>query len=139
VVFKSLEGRLLGEAEGKDNKPINIDKLRQLEMNILEDFEREVVTEMAKGVLFGNAYRLRPLDERDEYFTEKCTTAANRSGTALVRTPDLFRVAQYLSNRTDERFAKKCREAILGTKGGIVVFPEVPEVTSESMVKKAIR
>jgi hypothetical protein len=38
VVFECDEGRLLGEAEGKDNKAINVDKLRQLEMNINEDF-----------------------------------------------------------------------------------------------------
>lgn len=30
VVFESGEGRLIGEAEGKDNKAVNIDKLRQL-------------------------------------------------------------------------------------------------------------
>lgn len=30
VVFESAEGRLNGEAEGKDNKAVNIDKLRQL-------------------------------------------------------------------------------------------------------------
>lgn len=39
VVFESKEGRLIGEAEGKDNKAVNIDKLRQLEMNIHEDLE----------------------------------------------------------------------------------------------------
>ena len=53
VVFESKEGRLIGEAEGKDNKPINIDKLRQLEMNIHEDLERDEVEEPAKAVLFG--------------------------------------------------------------------------------------
>ena len=51
VVFESKEGRLIGEAEGKDNKAINISKLRQLEMNIHEDFERDEVSDMAKGVL----------------------------------------------------------------------------------------
>jgi len=29
VVFESVEGRLIGEAEGKDSKAVNIDKLRQ--------------------------------------------------------------------------------------------------------------
>jgi hypothetical protein len=57
VVFESEEGRLIGEAEGKDNKAINVDKLRQLSMNIHEDIQREEVTTPAKGVLFGNGYR----------------------------------------------------------------------------------
>ena len=52
AVFVSPEGRFIGEAEGKDTKAINIDKLRQLEMNILEDFERVGITEHAHGVLF---------------------------------------------------------------------------------------
>ena len=137
VVFECAEGRLLGEAEGKDNYPINVDKLRQLEMNIHEDFARDGVTEMAKAVLFGNAYRLRPLDDRGEYFTQKCMTAAKRNETALVRTPDLFRVAQYLSDEPDQAFAKKCREALLATKGAIVSFPEVIGVSPESKVKRA--
>lgn len=41
AVFTSPEGRFIGEAEGKDTKAINIDKLRQLEMNIQEDLARE--------------------------------------------------------------------------------------------------
>lgn len=51
VVFESEEGRLIGEAEGKDNKAINVDKLRQLAMNIHEDLQRDEVTKPAKGVL----------------------------------------------------------------------------------------
>lgn len=64
VVFESDEGRLIGEAEGKDSKAINVDKLRQLAMNIHEDLQREEVTKSAKGVLFGNGFRLSPLNER---------------------------------------------------------------------------
>lgn len=44
VVFECAEGRLIGEAEGKDNKAINIDKLRQLSMNIHEDLQRDEVS-----------------------------------------------------------------------------------------------
>lgn len=126
VVFESSEGRFLGEAEGKDNSAVSIDKLRQLEMNIHEDLTREEVLEPAKGVLFGNAYRLLPLSERGGFFTEKCTTAAKRSGTALIATPDLFAVAQYLQGSPDENFSRDCRKAILETSGEIVRFPVPP-------------
>lgn len=129
VVFESKEGRVLGEAEGKDNKAINIDKLRQLEMNIHEDFSRDEVSTMAKGALIGNAYRLIEPENREAFFTEKCLTAANRSGTALIRTVDLFYASRYLSGKTDEAFSKKCREAILATTG-IVEFPEIPETNN---------
>ncbi|MBN2260674.1 MAG: hypothetical protein JW702_09015 [Clostridiales bacterium] len=131
VVFESEEGRLIGEVEGKDNKSINIDKLRQLEMNIHEDFARDEVENMAKGALFGNAFRLIEPSERGDFFTEKCITAANRSGTALISTVDLFYVAKYLSGKTDKKFAKKCRKSIIGTTG-VVMLPEVP-ITGEGI------
>ncbi len=125
AVFESDEGRLIGEAEGKDNKAINVTKLRQLALNIHEDLEREDVALPAKGVLFGNPYRLTPVEEREDPFTDKCKTAAATSSTALVFTPDLFVVVRYLSNHRDAAYAKKCREVISSTIGR-VIFPEIP-------------
>jgi len=133
VVFESPEGRFLGEVEGKDSKAINIDKLRQLEMNIHEDFSREEVNEPAKGVLFGNAYRLLPPNERDEFFTEKCKVAAGRSKTALVKTIDLFFIAKYLKQRANISFSKKCRMAIFEAEGGTIKFPEIPVSKSKNI------
>ena len=127
VVFTSPEGRCLGEAEGKDSRAINIEKFSQLERNLQEDFARDEVTEYAKGVLFGNAFRLVPLPERGDFFTEKCLSAAERVGAALVRTPDLFGPARYLKECPfDSAFATACRKAIIETKGRIVVFPPPP-------------
>jgi hypothetical protein len=87
---------------------------------------RDDVLEPAKGVLFGNAYRLLPLVDRGTFFTEKCMSAAKRSGTTLVTTPDLFTTAQYLSGEPNEDFAKECRRAILESGGKIVNFPKPP-------------
>jgi hypothetical protein len=129
AVFESLEGRFLGEAEGRDKNAIGIDKLRQLEMNIHEDLCREEVLEPAKGVLFGNAYRLSPVDQRDEFFTEKCHKAAKRNNTILIRTPDLFKVAKYLSGKADKKYSRACRKAILQSPGKVVQFPEPPTIT----------
>jgi hypothetical protein len=127
VVFESQEGRLIGEAEGKDSKAVNIDKLRQLAMNIHEDLQREDVTKPAKPVLFGNAFRLMKLCDRADPFTEKCVSAAETSSTALVFTPDLFQLVQYLTAEADSEFAMACREAMLTTTGR-VSFPPTPGV-----------
>lgn len=135
AIFISPEGRFLGEAEGKDNKAISIEKLSQLERNLQEDFAREEVTEYAKGVLFGNAYRLQPLSERSEFFTDKCLSGAHRSKIALVRTTDLFYIAQYLKEHNNPSYAKKCREAIMRTEGNIVSFPAIP-IKVKSRMKK---
>lgn len=134
VVFESAEGRLIGEAEGKDNKAVNVDKLRQLAMNINEDLQREEVTTPAKGVLFGNGYRLQPPGERAAAFTEKCVSAAKVSSTSLVVTVDLFKVAHYLSGSSDVEFAKKCREAMLAAVG-IAILPEPLMLESPTLLE----
>jgi hypothetical protein len=127
VLFVDPEGeRLLGEAEGKNDKAINIDKLDQLNRNVQEEFAKRSDAKYSKGVLFGNAFRLTPLNERGEFFTEKCLAGAARLGFSLVRTPDLFRVAKYLKDNPDAEFARKCRAAILTTSGTVVAFPPDP-------------
>ncbi|WP_290779133.1 hypothetical protein [Hoeflea sp.] len=132
AVFESPEGRLLGEAEGRDNKPIAIGKLRQLSTNIHEDLGREDVFAPAKGILFGNAFRLTNPDERDDSFTDKCKTLAISMSIGLVTTLELFRVAQYLTSNEDNEFAKKCRETLI-TVSGEVVFPNTPDTANESL------
>ena len=125
VVFESDEGRLIGEAEGKDSKAVNIDKLRQLLMNIHEDFQRDEVSSQAKPVLFGNGFRLEDPQFRLDPFTEKCHSASATSSTALVAPPDLFVCVQYLMAEPNENYARLCRQAILFTTGR-VVFPQPP-------------
>jgi hypothetical protein len=129
AVFTDPSGRrLLGEAEGKNDRAVNIDKLDQLDRNIQEEFsKREDSTEYAKGVLFGNAFRLLPPSERGDYFTPKCLSGAKRLGVALVRTPDLFVVAKFLKENSDPSFAASCRKAILETTGAVVEFLPIPE------------
>lgn len=134
VVFESTEGRLIGEAEGKDTKAVNVDKLRQLAMNINEDLQREEVTTPAKGVLFGNGYRLQPPGDRATAFTEKCVSAAKVSSTSLVATVDLFKMAHYVSDSHDVEFAKKCREAMLAAVG-IARLPEPPMLESPTSLE----
>jgi hypothetical protein len=125
VVFESREGRFIGEAEGKDSKAVNIDKLRQLAMNIQEDLLREETSSPAKGVLFGNGYRLQSLQDRADPFTDKCKTASSSMSLALVFTPDLFALVQYLLGVSDETYSQACRVAILNTVGR-VTFPTPP-------------
>ena len=125
VVLECSEGRCIGEAEGRERRAVGIDKMRQLQSNILEDLARHEVKEPAKAVLFGNAHRLLPPDERDEHFTRKCRQAARRAGAALVRTCELFEVAKKLSDQGDGVFAAACRRAILEAEGTEVRFPRM--------------
>jgi hypothetical protein len=133
VVFECGEGRLIGEAEGKDNKAVNIDKLRQLSMNIHEDLQRDEVTVPAKAVLFGNGFRLQSLGDRGDPFTEKCHSAAGTASTALVFTPDLFPPVQYLVASPNSGYAQACRQAILSSNGR-VTFPPAPDDEKSSGV-----
>ena len=126
IAFQDEQRKFFGEVDGQDNEAIGFEKLRQLEMRILEDYAREEVEELAKGILFGNAYRLQELNSRNDFFTTKCVAAAKKNRIALVRTPDLFWVVKYLSDSKDKKYAKKCREAILHSEGEIVKFPDLP-------------
>jgi len=126
AVFSSQEGRFLGEAEGKDNKAVNIDKLSQLERNLQEDFAREDIDEFAQGVLFGNAFRLTPVTDRADCFTTKCISGAIRGGIALVRTPDLFIAAKHVRETGDAAYAQACRLALSAAAGKLAEFPPVP-------------
>jgi hypothetical protein len=117
--------RMIGESEGKDTSAVDISKFRQLESNIGEDFEREEVDEPAKGLLFGNGFRLSDPKERPEQFTRKSLTNAARLGSALIRTADLYAVALHLLDHPDDdAFRTACRVAIEETAGGIVAFPD---------------
>jgi hypothetical protein len=131
VILDPSGDRLIGEAEGKDDKAITVDKLDQLDRNLKEDFSRqdESAAKFAIGILFGNAYRLTTPDNREAFFTAKCLLAAKRSHIGLVRTTDLFAVAQYLDSHRDADFAGECRRAIREANGDIAVFPTVPERT----------
>lgn len=131
AVFYSEEGRLIGEVEGKDNKQINITKLRQISLNIHEDLDREEIDTPAKGVLFGNAHRLSPIEARENTFTEKCITAAKVGGISLVSTPELFSVAKYVFDNQDMQFASECRRAIWHSVG-IVKFPSISALGFET-------
>ena len=95
----------------------------------LPDLSRDEVSEAAKAVLVGNAYRLRPPDERiRDYFTPKCVLAAGITNTALIRSCDLFVVAKLLIDQPNPSFAAMCRQAIVEASGETVRFPELDEV-----------
>ena len=136
LVLISSEGRCVGEAEGKDSKPINVDKISQLERILQEDFAREEGDDFAKGVLFGDAYRLASIAKRKDFFTAKCISAAKRAKIALVRTPDIFVPAKYLKQHSkDKKYAKQCREAIFRTEGEIVAFTTTPIKENDILTK----
>ena len=131
AVFSSPEGRFVGEAEGKDNAAIDITKFDQLSRNIDEDLKKDETRVAAKGVLFGNAFRVKPLDERGEFFTEKCINSAKSKNFCLIRTPDLFWISHYLlENPSDEKFMGKCRRKIL-LENGIVNLTDIIPSDSE--------
>lgn len=136
VVFESPEGRLIGEAEGKDNKAISIEKLRQLAMNIHEDLQRDEVTSPAKGILFGNPFRLAPIADRGAPFTDKCLRSAESSSTGLVATHDLYLAVRHLKNSPDSDYAKLCREALVAGVG-LISLPPPPPI--EGLPEEAVR
>lgn len=132
ILAKSPEGDIFCcEAEGKDNKSIDITKFRQLSdnLNIYQDSHQN---EYAYAILFCNIYRKEKLENRPvEYFTEHCLQGAISNNFILIKTTDLFFVIRDIKNCNDnkkvEEYKKKCREAILDSKGKIVDFPRIDD------------
>lgn len=132
ILAKSPEGDIFCcEAEGKDNKAIDITKFRQLSdnLNIYQDSHQN---EPAYAILFGNPYRLKEIAERiEEPFTKHCLNRAKGNNFILIKTTDLFFVIRDIKNCNDnkkvEEYKKKCREAILNSKGKVVDFPRIDD------------
>lgn len=117
------------EVEGKDNSAIEVTKFRQLSDN-LNAYEDKYKDSNPIGILFGNAFRLKPLEEREEeHFTKYCIKRAKKRDIILIKTSDLFFVIKNIKNCDDEKirndYKKKCREEILNSVGNIVTFPEL--------------
>lgn len=128
IIINPEGKRFIGETEGKDNTAVNIDKFRQLESNINEDFQREQITEPASSILFGNGYRLKDPSSRENQFTDKCFTNAKRLSTILVQTSDLFPIAMYLQDcPDDDAFKNECRKKLENSRGEIASFPSLPK------------
>ena len=112
------------EEKAQHNKPIAIDKMSQLERNLSEDLVCDDVSDYARGVLFGNAFRLQEPSTREEFFTEKCISAAKRIKEALVRTPDVFHVANSRSkNQTTSHSPVSVWKPFLSRKERSFRFP----------------
>ncbi|KAF0113501.1 MAG: hypothetical protein FD163_644 [Hyphomonadaceae bacterium] len=126
AVFSDGQVRFIGEVEGRDNNAIAIKKFDQLERNRRSDFNRDEVETKAKGVLFGNGFRLIEPTQRQEEFTTKCLTEAKNTDSALVRTRDLYLPYTYLLGNDDDNYKALCRNAIIETQGAIVEFPQIP-------------
>ncbi len=127
IIISPEGNRFIGEAEGKDKSAINIDKFRQLEGNIQQDFSKDNVSQPAIGILFGNGFRLTPPENREIQFTEKCLKNAERLNVILVQTMDLFKIIRYIKSNDNEKFKQECRNAIISSRGKVVKFPTIPQ------------
>jgi hypothetical protein len=106
----------VGEIEGSDGA-IRVDKLRQL-LNYVE--AEEDAGRKRKGILVGNGYRSKPLNEpeRSSQFTEKVLGEAKGFGYCLLPTTELFAaVCAVLDAPSDETLQKHIRDSILSTVG----------------------
>ena len=106
----------VGEVEGSEGA-INVGKLRQL-LNYVE--AEEDAGRKRKGILVGNGYRLKDLNEpeRGEQFTEKVLKEANGFEYCLLPTSDLFAaVCAVLERSGDEALKKHLRRSILSAVG----------------------
>jgi len=121
IILEADNERALGEIEGKDSKPINVDKFRQLSTNLDEDFERS--GKYAKGILIGNGYRLTKPNLREPQFTDRVMEGAKAKKFAVIPTSELYQAVVYvLQNPLNEDFKMDCRDKIFNSSGDLIKF-----------------
>lgn len=124
IVLEVDGQRVIGEVEGKDSKAIAVDKISQLERCLQEDFARDGTSEFAKGILFGNGFRLEDSSSRGVIFTDKVLAAARRSGIVLVDTRSLFPVLKAVMLAADASSGLDFVRRMVAHPGGVFPPPE---------------
>ena len=111
----------IAEVEGRDNKPINLGKYRQLLDKV--DRARSETDNKYTGILIGNAYRLSPPEERDNQFTERALHRCEDQNYAAVTTTELYKAVQkVLENPKDKTFKEKIRSKLIASSGFTTLF-----------------
>ncbi|MBM3142073.1 MAG: hypothetical protein FJ005_03350 [Chloroflexi bacterium] len=115
-LLESDEGAVILEVEGKDNTQISRDKYRQL-LDHVDDDERQT-GHPKKGILVGNAFRLKDPNERDKQFTKDAVDAAIGSHFCLLATDTLFQlVRKVLNDLENDNLKRQIRQKIMTTDG----------------------
>lgn len=122
IVFEYGEKVFIGEIEGKDKRAIDKDKIDQLVSNVAQFSEYQKDCIPSRGFLFGNGYRLVPLEERGIGFTEGAIKTAKNLNCVLIETKDLYEIAKNLQEGINEECCKKIRNLIIGAESGVLDF-----------------
>ena len=119
LLFESPEGIVLCKVEGTDNTPIDKDQLLDLFRNTAEEIAQR--DDDVSAVLIANAFRLQPLSQRKEQFSEPVVKIARRHNLGLMTSEELYHAVRHvLANPDDEDFKKSCRESLVGHTDDII-------------------
>lgn len=120
---------VLGESKGHDGYANN-DDINQLIGNRGQFYsiESKDDEDVPIGVLFINSERKKePVDRsRTKCCSPKALKLSISNGIRIVWTPDLFKVAKYVSDTDDKDFATQCLNKIVQTDSGLIDFPDLP-------------
>lgn len=110
------EGQAIGEIEGVDNGPVNVDKYRQLLDYVNQEITKNNIS--YKGILIGNGHRLTDPIKRLDQFTADARRGCKSQGFCMIATSDLFRaVNAVLADPNDDSLTTKIRQSIMTTEG----------------------
>lgn len=116
AILNFQKTEFLVEVEGKDNKAIDISKMRQLESNIQEHFALAETIDYAKGVLVGNPMRKIPLSHRTISLLKNALPQQTEQMLLCCKAPSYFeRYGQFLTahlTNTKKHAARQFSEAL---------------------------
>lgn len=110
LYIKEKDLTIIGEIEGTDNSPIDIDKYRQL-LDYIESEQDKGAK--CKGILIGNAYKdINPI-ERQEQFSQHAIKRCENREFCRITTYQLFEIVKKIFSGIDGPKLEKLRKDII--------------------------
>jgi len=110
LYIKEKDLMIIGEIEGTDNSPIDIDKYRQLLDYVESEINKGV---KCMGILIGNAYKDINPTERQEQFSQHAIKGCERQRFCRITTYQLFKIVKKIFSGIDAPKLEKIRKNII--------------------------
>jgi len=111
LYIKEKNFTMVGEIEGTDNSVIDIDKFRQLFDYVNIEIDKDA---KCRGILIGNAFRLKDVKERSEQFSKKAIKRSDHQGYCRMTTSQLYDLIKKILSESDNSKLERLKKHIKG-------------------------
>jgi len=133
LYIKEKDLMIIGEIEGTDNSLIDVDKYRQLLDYVEMELEKG---RKCKGILIGNAYRIKDPVERESQFSAHAIKRCEHQGFCRITTYQLFEIVKKKFSDIDVPDLEKLRKDIIECNTEFIFKKKKNKTAKEAPKKK---